>query len=71
MATAILWTVLPVTVLWWAVMAERGPCLLERGPGPALSARLLATVVLMALAGSAATSGAVRIARSVPEWRGI
>ena len=60
-----------VTVLWWAVMAERAPAFLSGEPASAFSARLLATVILMALAGSAATSGAVRIARSVPEWRGI
>jgi hypothetical protein len=60
--------ILIVTSLWWAVIAERAPTFLSSAPASPLNARLVATVALMALAAAAATAGALRIARSLPEW---
>ena len=57
--------ILAATSCWWAVIAERAPTFLSgRNRASPVNARLVATVTLMALAATAATVGAVRIARS-------
>jgi hypothetical protein len=61
--------ILGLTCLWWAVTAEGAPTFISGDSGSPLSARLVATVALMALAAAAATAGAMRITRSLPEWR--
>jgi hypothetical protein len=60
--------ILAATSLWWALMAERAPTFLGGNPSTALNARLVATVAVMALAAAAATVGALRIVKSLPEW---
>ena len=58
--------ILGATSMWWILIAQRAPAFL----GDAASqARLVATVLLMALAAAAAIVGAIRIALSAPEWR--
>ena len=61
--------IVTATSLWWGLIAERAPTFLSDNPTLPVNARLVATVALMALAAAAATAGAVRIARSLPEWR--
>jgi hypothetical protein len=61
--------ILTATSLWWAVIAEGAPTFLNGDPASPIDFRLVATVALMALAAAAAIAGAIRIARSVPEWR--
>jgi hypothetical protein len=61
--------IVTATSLWWALIAERAPTFLSGNPALPVNAQLIATVALMALAAAAATAGAVRIARSLPEWR--
>jgi hypothetical protein len=61
--------IIAATGLWWAFMAERAPTFISGNPAFPVSSRLVATVALMALAGTAATLGAVRIGRSLPAWR--
>jgi hypothetical protein len=60
--------ILAATSLWWALIAERAPTVLDGNSATALNARLVATVALMALAAVAATAGALRIVKSLPEW---
>jgi hypothetical protein len=57
--------ILTATTVWWATVAERAPAFLS-GSHSSLDARLVATVTLMALAGAAATAGAIRIVRCLP-----
>lgn len=59
--------ILAATSLWWALIAQRAPTLLNDSAAP-LNARLVATIAVMALAAAAATGGAVRIATSLPKW---
>jgi hypothetical protein len=59
---------LAATGLWWALIAQRAPTFLNGDPAAPLNARLVATVAVMALAAAAATAGAVRIGRSLPDW---
>ncbi len=60
--------ILGATSLWWVLMAQRAPTFLSGDSAAPLNAQLVATVAVMALAAVAATAGAVRIARSLPEW---
>jgi hypothetical protein len=72
MAVAVAFAIVGIaatTSLWWALIAERAPTFLSGNPAFPVNSRIVATVALMALAGVAATLGAVRIARSLPEWR--
>jgi len=62
--------ILAATGLWWALIAERAPTFLSGNSASPVNIRLVATVLLMALAAAAAITGAVRIAQSWPEWRG-
>ena len=63
--------ILAATSLWWALIALRAPSFISGHPASPLNVRLVATVALMTLAGAAATTGAVRIAQSLPKWARI
>jgi hypothetical protein len=58
--------ILGATSMWWILIAQRAPAF--RGNW-ALQARLVATVLLMALAAAVAIVGAIRIAQSAPKCR--
>lgn len=60
--------ILAATSLWWVLIAQRAPTFLNGDSATPLNARLVATAAAMAAAAAAATAGAVRIARSLPDW---
>ncbi len=60
--------ILAATGLWWALIAQRAPTFLSGDSSTPFTVRIGGTVAVMVLAAAAATAGAVRIARSLPEW---